>query len=84
MSRVKVIQPCLISYGTTYKAWISLRRNQVWEIATVPSDAHPYYSVKRNGVSIGVSEDDFKRIFRDMDALDELEDAVEALKGGGR
>lgn len=63
MSRAKVIHPCLISYGTTYTVWINLRRNQIWEIVTAPSEAQPYYSLERHGVAISILEDDFKRRF---------------------
>lgn len=63
MERVKVINPCVITYGTTHTAWIPLNINQVWDVHGMPDAESNAYMLRRQGVTIDVPEEDFKRIF---------------------
>ena len=67
MIRAKVINPCVITYGTIHTAWIPLNINQMWDVCGIPEDTDNAYMLRRQGVTIDVPKEDYKRIFREVE-----------------
>jgi hypothetical protein len=60
-----VTKGCLMCYGSSNKAWITLNKGQIWSVVSVPNKPNfPWYTIKRDGVVIDVWTEDMKRYFR--------------------
>lgn len=62
----RVKHAALIIYGSSYRCHVSLRINQKWRLKILPSNAHPYYTLERDGVVLDVKPEDFEQIFEEV------------------
>lgn len=68
--KCKVVKSCMLTYGSSNKAWIHLNKGQVWELRAFPSKRFMWYSLCRYGVTIDVIKEDFERIFEPQERSD--------------
>ena len=59
--RVKAKKDVMFDYGKLYKAYISVRVNQIWEVNAMRKDGSVW--IARNGISINILKDDFEKYF---------------------
>lgn len=68
--KCKVVKSCMISYGSSNKAWIHLNKGQIWELRAFPSKRFEWYSLYRYNVTIDIVKKDFDRIFEPQERSD--------------
>lgn len=69
--KCKVVESCMIDYGSANKAWIYLNRGQIWDLRAFPSKRFKWYTLSRHSVSIDVVKEDFDRIFELQESEEE-------------
>ena len=59
--RVKAKKDVMFDYGKLYKAYISVRVNQIWEVNATRKDGSVW--IARSGITINIKKDDFEKYF---------------------
>lgn len=57
----KPTEHALLSYGTTFKAYINLNPRQIWKLVREGSSG---VTISRKGLTIDMPKDDFKKFFK--------------------
>ena len=63
MNRLKAKTTTLFQYGSLNKCFVTVNVNQIWEVATYPTEVHPWYGLQRKGVTIQIPKEDLDRTF---------------------
>ena len=67
MKKYRVTETHMICYGTSNKAWIVLNKGQIWQVAGRPMiPDFPYWTVKRNNITLDIWPGDFNRHFEEV------------------
>ena len=59
--RVKAKKDVMFDYGKLYKAYISVRVNQIWEVIATRKDESVL--IARSGSTINIKKEDFEKYF---------------------
>ena len=55
---------CVLFYGSSNHASITLSVGQIWWYRSKPSEDYPFHTLKRNNVLLELTNEDFERIFK--------------------
>jgi hypothetical protein len=55
---------CVLFYGSSNHASITLSVGQIWRYRSKPSEDYPFHILTRKNVLIEITDEDFKRIFK--------------------